>query len=246
MRRNDLLTLLFDPRFPLLFVLGSIVLALLGNAVYDLIVAFLGDSPPTYVGLIVVAGLIFVLLSRWFRELLAAVARRRPPAVRLPDEERSDPQPALVMLVGLGPRERGPEWPVIEWHLQGGVLRHCWLVVSPEGRAHADDLQFQLFERNVRAEVIEIDGANQAASAHAAVVRSVGEALGRAYTAEQVVVDITGGTKPMSAGAALACLEQGAVIEYLVSVRKPTGEHDPQARPQPMRISLSRAQQEAP
>ena len=78
MRRNDLLTLLSDPRFPLLFVLGSIVLALLGNAVYDLIVAFLGDSPPTYVGLIVVAGLIFVLLSRWFRELLAAVARRRP------------------------------------------------------------------------------------------------------------------------------------------------------------------------
>lgn len=246
MRRDDLLNLLFNPQVPLLFVLGSIVLALLGNAVYDLVVALLGASLPTYVGLITVTGLIFVLLSRWFRELLAVVARRRPPAVRLPDEERSDPQPALVLLVGLGPRERGPEWPVIEWHLQGGVLRHCWLVVSPEGRAHADDLQFQLLERNVRAEVVEIAGANQAASAHAAVVRSVGEALNRAYTVEQVVVDITGGTKPMSAGAALACLERGAIVEYLVSVRRPTGEHDPQALAQPMRVSLSRAQEEVP
>jgi len=84
MRRNDLLTLLFDPRFPLLFVLGSIVLALLGNAVYDLIVAVLGASLPTYAGMIVVAGLIFVLLPRWFSELLAAVARRHPPSVPLP------------------------------------------------------------------------------------------------------------------------------------------------------------------
>ena len=120
MRRNDLRTLLFAPRFLLLFVLGLIVLALLGNAVYDLIVAVLGASLPTYAGLIVVAGLIFELLSRWFSELLAAVARRHPPSVRLPDEERSDPQPAPVLLVGVGPRERGPEWPVIEWHLRGG------------------------------------------------------------------------------------------------------------------------------
>ena len=98
----------------------------------------------------------------------------------------------------------------------------------------------------MRAEVIEIAGSNQAALAYAAVLRSVGEAGEQAYTGDQVAVDITGGTKPMSAGAALACLEQGAVIEYLVTVRKPTGEPEPQARSQPMRISLSRAQQEAP
>lgn len=243
MRRDDLLTLLFDPRFPLLFVLGSLVLALLGNAVYDLIIELLGASPPTYLGLIVVASLIFVLLSRWFRRLLTAITRRSPPVVHLSDEERSDPQPALVLLVGLGPRERGPEWPVIGWHLRGGMLRHCWLVTSPEGRAHADDLQFQLSERNVRAEVIEIAGANQAAAVYTAVLQSVAAAA-KTYALDEVVVDITGGTKPMSAGAALACLEQGALLEYLVTVRKPSGEPDPQARPQPMRVSLNETRKE--
>lgn len=244
MRRNDLLQLLFDPRFPILFVVGSIVLALLGNAAYDLIVAVLGANLPTYLSIIVVAGLIFVLLSRWFQDLVQAVTRRSPPTVQLSDEERSHPQPALVVLVGLGPQERGPEWPVISWHLQSGTLRYCWLVVSPEGRAYANDLQFQLIEQNVRAEVVELTGANQTESAYREVSQSIQTA--RARVGDGVVVDITGGTKPMSAGATLACLDQGAVMEYLVTVRRAGGEPDPAAQPQPMRISLSETRGEAP
>jgi hypothetical protein len=239
MRRNDLLTLLFDPRFPLLFVLGSIVLALLGNATYDLIVGLLGASPPTYLGLIAVSALIFFVLSRWFRELLRAARRRSPPAVKLPDEERSPPQPALVMLVGLGPVGKGPEWPVIEWHLQGATLRHCWLIVSPEGEAFAEELRYRLSERDVRADVKVVAGANQAA----AVYQETRESLVAARRAfgDQVAVDITGGTKPMSAGAVLACLELGGVLEYLVTVRKPTGDPVADAVSQPMRVRLGHA-----
>lgn len=239
MRRDDLLTLLFDPRFPLLFVLGSIVMALLGNAVYDLVVLALGASPPTYVGLIAVAGLIFLVLSRWFRELVRAARRRSPPAVRLPDEERSPPQPALVLLVGLGPVGKGPEWPAIEWHLQGATLRRCWLIVSPEGEAFAEELRYRLGERNVRGEVVVVDSANQAAAVYRATRASL-EAARAAY-GERVAVNITGGTKPMSAGAVLACLELGGVLEYLVTVRRPAGEPVAEALPQAMRVRLGDA-----
>lgn len=240
MRRNDLLNLLFNPQVPLLFVLGSVVLALLGNAVYDFAITLLGASLLSYAGLILVTGLLFIVLSNWFRELLRAVARRAPPVVKLPDEERSDPQPALVMLVGVGPRERGPEWPVLEWHMRDSTLRRCWLVVSPEGKQFAEDLRYELHARNVRAEIVEIAGANQAVSAHQAVLQAVGEA--RIRYEDRIAVDITGGTKPMSAGAALACLEAEVVLEYLVTVRKPTGEVELTARPEPMRLQLKGAQ----
>jgi hypothetical protein len=242
MRRDDFLTLLFDPRFPLLFVLGSIVMALLGNATYDLIVGALGASPPTYLSLIAVAGLIFLVLSRWFRELLRAARRRQPPTVQLPDEERSPPQPALVLLVGLGPLGRGPEWPVIEWHLQDATLRHCWLIVSPEGEDFAEELRYRLSERDVRTVVVVVASANQAATVYAATRASLTAA--RAGYGERVAVNITGGTKPMSAGAVLACLELGGVLEYLVTVRKPAGEPIAEALPQAMRVRLGGAQAE--
>lgn len=242
MRRDDLLTLLFDPRFPLFFVVGSIVMALLGNATYDLIVGLLGASPPTYLSLIAVAGLIFLVLSRWFRELVRAARRRQPPAVRLPDEERAPPQPALVLLVGLGPLGRGPEWPVIEWHLQGAELRRCWLIVSPEGEEFAEELRYRLSERDVRAEVVVVDGANQAAAVYRATRASLRAA--REVYGERVAVNITGGTKPMSAGAVLACLELGGVLEYLVTVRRPAGEPIAEALPQAMRLRLGGAQAE--
>lgn len=242
MRRDDLLALLFDPRFPLFFVVGSIVLALLGNATYDLIIVAVGATPPTYLGVIAVAALIFVVLSRWFRQLLRAIRRRDPLTPDVPDEERAPPQPALVLLVGLGPISRGPEWPVIRWHLQGAALRHCWLIVSPEGVPFAEELRYQLSEHDVRAEIVRVASANQAAAVYQATRESLGAA--RARYGEQVAVDITGGTKPMSAGAVLACLELGGVLEYLVTVRQPAGEVVDEALPQAMRVRLGVAPQE--
>ena len=74
-----------------------------------------------------------------------------------------------------------------------------WLIVSPEGQGFAEELRYQLSERDVRGEVVVVDSANQAASAYMATRASLGEA--RAGYGERVAVNITGGTKPMSAGA---------------------------------------------
>jgi uncharacterized membrane protein YuzA (DUF378 family) len=240
MRRDDILTLLFDPRFPLLFVLGSIVMALLGNATYDLILALCGASLPTYGGVIVVAGLIFVLLSRWFHQVLQVVRGKRAAAgsIVLTPEERSLPQSALVLLVGVGPTiSKGPEWPIIDYHLKGNVLQHCWLIVSPEGQPFAKELTYMLNERNVRVDLVAISGANQAAAVYTAVCTCLDAAQKRFDG--QVAVNITGGTKPMSAGAVLACHQRGVGLEYLVSVRKPAGEPVREVPSQMMRVRLN-------
>ncbi|MDP9378883.1 MAG: hypothetical protein M3Q29_01805 [Chloroflexota bacterium] len=49
--------------------------------------------------------------------------------------------------------------------------------------------------------------------------------LSRRLAEGDLIVDITGGTKPMTAGAVLACREQGVAVQYMYAQRDPvTGE----------------------
>lgn len=213
------LTQLFEPGdAPYLFILGSTFLAVLGNGVYELLQDGLGDRPRTRIVIVLGALLIVGIVT------LVFVARlRRQAATTLsfvPTEQRADPCPGLVLLLSPGPGTS--EEVAIRHHLQRNTLRQCWLIVSEQAQTKAAQLQFDLNEQNVHAHIVALADETQARLSYAAVKGAL-EVAQTALPGQPVIVDITGGTKPMTAGAVLACLDTGAPLEYIVSLRHPDG-----------------------
>lgn len=231
---SELFALFFDPRVPVLFLLGSIVLAILGNGIYDLILAFVGETPQTLGYLAVGALLIFIGIVLGFWALLRARSRRI--SLALPPEQQAEPHAGLILPVGLNPQ--GAEREIIRWHLRDCVLRHCWMIVSPEVEQSQkfNDLRFWLMEQNVEPHVLRLSDPNQAHQSYA-VVKSGLQAARQLLADAPVIVDITGGLKPMTAGAVLACRDEGVPLQYLVSARDMAGNPDP-AQSLVMKVNL--------
>jgi len=56
---------------------------------------------------------------------------------------------------------------------------------------------------------------------------------------DDVIADITGGQKPMTAGMALACLAKGQQVQYMKAKRGPNGEPDTSVPPEPVKIDMT-------
>ena len=100
----------------------------------------------------------------------------------------------------------------IAYHRPG--LRHCWLLVTPEMQAQAasvvgqySDLTFTLHPLSGR---YDSQGCYRTI---ASIYRE--EAPRRGIAPRQVVADITGGTKPMTLGMIVACLEGDYPLEHV-------------------------------
>jgi hypothetical protein len=213
----------FDPDAPIPFLFGSLVLALVGNGVYDLLTDWLGDRPQTRLTIIIISVLltlgVAVGISLWIRWII-----RRVPQIVLPLEEKADPHPGLIMLVS--PNPQAADRDTITHHLGAQTLRSCWLIVSPQVKesGKASDLISWLNERNVRAYELAIGDANQARMTYDAITQGIQEAQRAFGSPRAIIVDITGGNKPMTAGAVLACRDAGVAMEYMVTPRDRKGE----------------------
>jgi hypothetical protein len=129
----------------------------------------------------------------------------------------------------------------IEYHYKKGKLRDCWLITT-------EDVTYQdgTTERGSwpAARILEQWFFHKYPDARRKIQFHYGEDLRvhprdyarmwlivdelfekAPYKAENIIVDITPGTKPMSIALALACLEPKRTMEYIVSGRHPiTGE----------------------
>lgn len=217
-RLNEIFASLFDPRVPLLFLLGSLVLAVLSNGIYDLIVELLGPLPGRlwYVvsGALLALALLVLTLLRVVREHVAPV--------QIAPDQRADPQAGLVLLVSENPQAAAEA--AVAFHMAGGKLRHCVLLVTHSSVENANRIEAMLRGGNDAVEVSRVTLSD--AFAVQPAYRAVEQAL-QLLEAQlgQVSVDITGGTKLMTAGAVLACRDYGVPMEY---VRVPFREGLPQ------------------
>ena len=229
---TDLFALLFDPRVPVTFLIGSVVLSILGNAAYVLLVSFTGESRSVLVAIVFITLLIFLFLTItswiWLRT-------RRPGVVEIPPEQQASPCAGLVLLIS--PPKGTSEEHAISYHLDRQTLRHCWLLASAHARPKAEALALDLSTNGVQSYIVDLSSETQARVVYDAVKQALQQAR-EVLTLPSVIVDITGGTKPMTAGAALACLVDGAQMEYMLPIRTPDGHVDGKARPVPMRVDL--------
>ena len=203
-------------------VVGTVLLAVASNLIYDAAKTALGFG----------GGLLVIGLLILFGAVLAVLAYRRIPRpnYHLKNKEHPGKHVGLIALVS-NPRvvEKA-----IEYHLPD--LKCCWLVVTPEMMATGAEIQRRYLGR-VTCHLAEIEDEYDSAGCQALVRRifTVDSAEAGLLPA-QVIADITGGTKPMTAGMLMACVSGDYAVEHVPTAfeldpqtkgRKPIGPLDP-------------------
>ncbi|PDW04083.1 hypothetical protein [Candidatus Viridilinea mediisalina] len=238
------LTKLFRPfletRAPLLFLIGSIALAILGNAIYELLTATFGATPQFLIGLVISAMLIFSFVAFSFQRLLRAYEQRQVSAHNpVAPDQQADPHPSLILPVGMS--KPGAELDIIVWHLRNTTLRHCWLLASPQAMEleKFGDLKQYLIEHDVTWHLVKIDDAMGADQVYATVMATIKKAQND-DDALPLIADITGGTKAMTVGIVLACLDTHTTVQYWLAPRDRAGNPRMTDASRPMKVMVHR------
>jgi hypothetical protein len=206
------------------FVLGVTALGVFANFVYGGVAA---PESLTWAGALRVLSAVVVLVGlayAAYRYDLRLAWQSQRFAI---DEKRLAPRhPGLIWLLSPGGLEL-PQF-AIRHHLtaQGGEpLRHCWLLISPGAQEAFERLSGRVAELGY---AVDLHPVRVTAGTIEAAYRAVDqiyttEAGAAQLRPEQIVADLTGGLKPMTAGMVLACLPHGHALEYIESDRDDAG-----------------------
>ncbi|MFQ3663816.1 MAG: hypothetical protein SNJ69_15680 [Chloroflexaceae bacterium] len=234
---NDLLRLFLETRVPILFLIGSLALAILGNAVYELLVNAFGATPQFLIALIISAVMIFSFVVLGFQRLLRAIQRRGRTNGEIKPDEQALPHAGLILPVSPNPKAADAE--IIAWHVRQATLRHCWLLATREvaENGRLGDLQQLLLDRNVTPHVLSLEDAIRADEVYAKVREAIEQAR-PVRDAWPLIADITGGTKAMTAGILLACLDANVPVQYWVAPRDRHGHPLPSDKSGAMKVVI--------
>jgi hypothetical protein len=221
----------FDPnRSIAFFVIGTAALTVAVTVMYDTVKESLGLWGAW--GLAIVLVVVAVLAITY-----QAVRRRVVGQVGISEEMKPKPRRGLILLVSPHP---GTAPHAIEYH--SDTLEACWLVASPDSVKMAE----QLYE-DYRDQIPYIAygtgytvDADEVEDTYTQVLRIYEQELPqRGLKAEEVIADITGGQKPMTAGMALACLAKNLDMQYMKARRDERGEPDRSVPPEPVKIDTT-------
>lgn len=197
------LQLMFTPEALIPFLFGSLALAIMGNAAYQLLTNWFGTSNRAAVA-IGGAMLLIVLGAAW---LLSRFVNRLRPSPPLLGKKQPPARKGLILLVSNEQTSRK----ALEWH--GDVLRHCWLLCSAQSASTAEKLRSELVEQGKSAELILINDVFDPLE-YQDKVASIYASLPPNYSETDVILDFTGMTACASVGSVLACLNERRAIQY--------------------------------
>lgn len=227
---KDKLRDFFDPNRSLpLFILGTAALTLVLSAMYDF-----ANKPGQWqggyglaIGAAIIALVVLVVSSQ-----RTAVSGR----VNLREEQKPTRRKGLILLAS---PQTSSAPAAIEYHLP--TLQHCWVLASSASRATALALE-QSYEtgqlRVHQGSAFTVDE-DQIQSTYDKVIQIIDEAGRYGLTLNDLIADITGGVKPMTAGMTLACLARRCDIQYMKTLRNDVGEILPEAQTEPIQIDIA-------
>jgi hypothetical protein len=206
------------------FILGLIVANALAQLVYDLAMA-----PETLPTLWRPALIIIVLTGAAYLLYRRDRQRARTMHVYVDENRLAPPHAGIVWLFGPGRFDHLLF--ALEHHHKGGGASHCWLVMQntePAQRTYSQLLQ-QLPEKGLNTQLHPVYIPQlEAGDAYQAVRRVFEEEAPKVgLKPEDVIADITGGLKPLTAGMILAAITLDRALEYVESERNPQGEPIP-------------------
>jgi hypothetical protein len=207
------------------FALGLFVVGLLGDATYDLLTAPAASLPVLWRP-VLAAALLTGLAYLFYRR-----DQHRKHTVQVEfDETRLAPgHRGLIWLFGPG-RFDHLLFALAHHRAEGGG-DHCWLVMQDiePVRETFGQLSQQLLEQNIPTRLHPVYISRLDVEAAYEAVRSVfeREAAEEGVAPDEVIADVTGGTKPLTAGMVLAALTTGRALEYVESERDADGRPIP-------------------
>ncbi len=222
----------FDPTRSIpLYIIGTAALTLGLQAAYD----WANDPTRFQGGYWLAAAAVAVALV-----ILVYTAVRRPVVGKVAIEEEYKPARRQGLILLIGPTEAAAPH-AIEYHLP--TLKQCWLIATAESQSVAATLA-QRYGDRVRMSygspeyVVHPD---EMKSTYDVVVNALKRAGDPAagLSPGEVIADLTGGLKPMTAGMTLACLAHNADLQYMKAPRDAQGQVIPGAIPEPIRIDTT-------
>lgn len=205
----------FTPEGSLIrYIVGTAALTVLIQAVYDLAKEKYSHrgvwGTATILILLIISAVVIETLQK---RLLARKMR--------PQEQPITPHKGLILLVSPG----NTEVPRIAIEHHQGTLLHCWLIPSEQSLSTADELVKEIHQRWPEVRVHDV----QRNLVDPEAVESTWRVVERIYAVDgpevglaeaDIVADITGGLKPMTAGVALACASPHRNMQYVKTVKR--------------------------
>ncbi len=204
------------------FVVTAILIAAAVNILTSIIVGMVG--PIWAVGIMVTAGLLTLAYANWsayrFRQRLIEGERI------IGDKPHPVVRPGLIVMVTKAPTARK----AIDYHQP--VLKHLWLIITPEMRDAANQLRTYAESLQISCHPLDLDQEYDPSRCYH-LVRHTYEVDAGACKLErsEIIADMTGGTKPMTAGMVLACSDLNVPLQHVptrfVGGGQPTVPLDP-------------------
>jgi hypothetical protein len=202
------------------FVLGVLVVSLLSNLCYDLLAGALVQWQ-TVLPTLAISGAMTLVAYILYRRTQGRVSV----GIAVDESQQAPARAGLIWLLG-------PHYDhlltALRHHCQGGGGEHCWLVLQ-DSPAMQDTFQrcaaalvaAELTTRLYPVYLRRLDAQSAYRAVREILEREVVEA---GLTADEVIADITSGTKPLTAGMVLAALTCGGALEYVQSRRDAAGQ----------------------
>jgi len=184
-------------------VISAVLVAMLVNLLTDTLVAYIGTLFAWVILFVLV-----ILIIMFFYAYDTGQRRRRHNLGPVKDLPHPACQRGLIFMFSNEATLRE----AIQYHQPR--LEHCWLLVTQQTQAEADRLKGQF--SGVNFDDVFIPGLYNTQACYQAV-RDIyqREAPRLGFMPGEIVADITGGTKPMTVGMLLACMEGGYPIEHV-------------------------------
>jgi len=225
----------FAPERSLLrYVIGTAALTVIIQLLYDMAKESYGVSGAA---ILVGALLLIVIMIVWLDVRRAKIAARNMKLT----EEPVTPHRGLIMLISPG----NLEVPRIALEAHVGRLEHCWLIATSQSLATAYDVAKEISKHWPGIQIHDIQ---KTLVANPESVENTWRIVEHIYSQEapaleldetDIVADITGGLKPMTAGMALACRVPTRKMQYIQTPRDKDGQVIPQAPRYPVLLATS-------
>jgi hypothetical protein len=224
--KDRLITFLDPHRSVPLYLLGSVELALIAQFIIDW-----AKEPGKWQGnhTVMVYGLVVVLLAMgviWIQS--------RPKQVYLLEEQKPRKKSGLLLLVS---EHKAAAPGTISYHQE--QLKHCWLIATGRSAAVAVEIAEDFADQEIEFrhgtpyQVLHDDYTSTYRLVRDILTKEVPAA---GLVAADVIADITGGTKPMTAGMVKACIDYQLSMQYMVAEKDEQGRAKPGAVGIPIRL----------
>lgn len=154
------------------------------------------------------------------------------PETSRPQENPITPHQGLILLIS--PFKKDLPLKAIEHHLE--KLKYCWLISSKGSLDTAEELAVEINQRwpqinvfDVHDLIVDPENIESTYDVVNRIYEKMTSSLGLAEN--EIVADITGGQKPMTAGMALACSTPIRKMQYMKTIRDGKGDPVPGNEP---------------